>query len=119
MEVRHAMESAIVCIISCALCLPLWGQQEDRDAQKAASFIESVAKTICYFAWPSATFKSVRFAGFARDGNSLVIQATFSGTGFFGDAPWVKLGLVVDKDGIQDVRLMDHQELFLGPLEAN
>jgi hypothetical protein len=26
MKVRHATESAIVCIISCALCLPLWGQ---------------------------------------------------------------------------------------------
>jgi hypothetical protein len=119
MRVRHATKSAIVCIISCALCLPLWSQQDDRDAQKAESFIESVAKTIYYFAWPSATFKSVRFAGFARDGNNLIIQGTFSGVGFFGDTPWVKLGLVVNKDGIEDVRVMDHQELFLGPFEAS
>jgi hypothetical protein len=119
MRVRPAMESAIVCIISCVLCLPLWSQQDDRDAQKAESFIESVAKTIYYFAWPSATFKSVWFAGFARDGNNLIIQATFSGVGLFGDTPWVTLGLVVNKDGIQDVRVMDHQELLLGPFEAS
>jgi hypothetical protein len=119
MRAHWTLRSTIVCVISCALCLPVWGEQEDRDAQKAESFIESVAKTIYYFAWPSATFKSVQFAGFARDGSNLIIQATFFGTGLLGDSPWVKLGLVVNKDGIQDVRVMDHHESLLGPFEAS
>ena len=102
-----------------ALSSQLGAQQQDREVQQAQSFIQSVAKTIYYFAWPTATYRSVRFAGFDRDGNNLIIQAVFSGEGLFGDTAWVKLGLVVNSNGIQDLRIIDHHELFVGPFETS
>jgi len=102
-----------------ALSSQLGARQQDGDVQHAESFIESVAKTIYSFAWPTATYNSVRFGGFDRDGNNLIIQAVFSGEGLFGDTAWVKLGLVVNSKGIQDLRVMDHHELSVGPFEAS
>ncbi len=92
--------------------------QDQRERQDADSFFHSVAATIYTLAWPTATFKKAEFSGFQRVSNGIAVVMKLSGVGLFGDNLWLKLGVVVNKDGIQDIKVIDHDALFAGPFET-
>jgi hypothetical protein len=93
--------------------------QQSQDERDADSFFHSVAATIYTLAWPTATFKKAEFSGLQRVSNGIAVVMKLSGIGLFGDDLWLKLGVVVNHDGIQDVKVMGHDALFAGPFETS
>src|SRR4051794_23631459 len=94
-------------------------QGDDRDKDDVGSFLKSVAATIYRLAWPTATYKRAEFGGFQRQTDGIAVMMKLSGEGLFGDDLWLKLGIVVNRDGIQDLRVLGHNALFAAPFETS
>lgn len=89
--------------------------QDQKEREDADSLFRSIAGTIYKLAWPTATYKKAEFSGLQRVSNGIAVVMRLSGEGLFGDDLWLKLGVVVNKDGIQDIKVIDHDALFAGP----
>jgi hypothetical protein len=92
---------------------------DERENDDARSFLRSVAATIYRLAWPTATYKQIEFAGFQREPDGLAVAVKLSGEGLLGDNLWLKLGIVLNGDGIKDVRVLGHNALLAGPFETS
>jgi hypothetical protein len=104
-------------ILSISLCAQAQ-TTNDPDTDGVAAFLRSVAATIYKLAWPTATYKDIEFGGFERESNGLAVVIKLSGEGLFEKYLWMKLGIVVNRDGIQDVKVLGHNGMFAAPFET-
>jgi len=111
----HRLIKPAVSFIFCLTCC-MAAQKEEDDV---VSFLRSVAATVYKLAWPTATYKSVEFAGLQREPEGIAVVMKLSGEGLFGDNLWLKLGVVVNGNGIQDVKVIGDNALFAAPFATS
>jgi hypothetical protein len=109
----------VVCFLIFVLPSHAQRQADDRDKDEVGGFLKSMAATIYRFAWPTATYKQAEFGGFQRQADGIAVVMKLSGEGLFGDDLWIKLGIVINRDGIQDLRVLGHNALFVAPFETS
>ena len=78
-------------------------QASDRDQDEVSAFLRSMAATIYQAAWPTASYKRTEFDGSQREADGIAVVMKLSGEGLFENNLWVKLGIVVNRDGIKDL----------------
>ena len=113
---KHGMKRAVAVYLAvCGLALAQDNAPSQKDQDELAAFLNSAAAGIYKLAWPTATYKRAEFGGFERVRDGIAVTMKLSGTGLFGDSLWLRLGIVVNSNGIQDVRVIDHDALFAAP----
>jgi len=115
---KQAASLACLLLYSLAL-LAQSGAPSQKEKDDLAGFLNSAAAGIYEMAWPTATYRSAEFGGFQREADGIAVIVKLSGEGLFGDNLWLKLGLVVNRNGIQDVRVIDHDALFAPPFATS
>lgn len=95
-------------------------QEEVNQKDKIASFMDSVASTVYKLAWPSATYKSWRFDDFRRTPGGYRLVLKLSGlSGFDGSDLWLKIGFLMNSDGLKDWSVVDHNAILMPPFKTS
>jgi hypothetical protein len=95
-------------------------QEELKQKDKMASFMDSVAGTVYTLAWPTATYKSWEFDDFRRTQGGYKLVVKLSGLSGFDDSDlWLKLGFLLNSDGLKDVWVVDHNAILMAPFKTS
>ncbi len=109
---RHATTVAFALIL---LASPAFAQ-DSRDAREARGLVESVAAGLYRFAWPSATYKSWALKQVQPVTGGLDIVTRLTGTSRWdGSDLWLELLLELRRDGLRDVRVVQHNAILVPP----
>jgi hypothetical protein len=89
------------------------------EKEETAEFFRSIAASIYKLAWPTATYRDIEFGGFRREPGGLAVIIKLSGEGLFEKNLWLKLGIIVNRNGIEDIKVMGHNAMFVPPFETS
>lgn len=93
---------------------PLLAQQDSES--EIRQFIDGVAETLYFFAWPTAAFKKVTFGGIDSYSNGFDVRVRLHGVSAFSDgALWTDLILKVRNDRVTDLAWGRHNAILMAP----
>ncbi|HXJ03353.1 MAG TPA: hypothetical protein VNH44_19190 [Micropepsaceae bacterium] len=113
-KTRAAHTAFYVCLLLCS-APQFAGAQSDFDVNDAKKFVNSIAASLYNLAWPTATYKGIKFDSILPDPNGLVFVADLYGEGLCEDNLWLQVGIVVNVSGIQDVKILGDDAVCTKP----
>ena len=95
-------------------------QEELKQKDKISTFMDSVSSTVYKLAWPTATYKSWEFDDFRRTQGGYRLVVKLSGLSGFDDSDlWLKLGFLINSDGLKDVWVVSHNAILVPPFKTS
>lgn len=113
--VRQALAWSLCCLLL-ACNSGASAQNSQTDQKNAATFIDSMAKTVYNLAWPTATYRSVTYDSIEPAENGFDVIVKLSGLSALDNSDlWLKLAFMFRGGKFYDIQVRGHNAFWVPP----